>query len=252
MGVTSDLLYRKNRTRRKMVEDLVISIKGEIRFIERATNDTIERVSQILGVPPVIVVTSHGKTVYDFLQEVRLAYEELGRQAKERYGQALSAKVDTAVIENVRRKVLGLDLNTMREGVREFEIAGLTVDKAVTVVWSMVMANVTMDLERVTCMSVRVLGGLVSSSLVSALVFVIWEAIAGYAEGVEMEQRIKELIQAEETIRANSDAIVDCAEQLRDVLIRTQIMLGNVEDRKEFYSRYVLPLTVCSLPLLRA
>jgi len=50
MGFVSDLFYRKNPKRRQMVQDLVISIGGEIRFIERMTNDTIERVNQLLNV----------------------------------------------------------------------------------------------------------------------------------------------------------------------------------------------------------
>jgi len=248
MGFVSDLFYRKNPKRRQMVQDLVISIGGEIRFIERMTNDTIERVNQLLNVQrgP---VRSRETTVYDFLQEVRQAYEELGRHAKEQYGQLLSTEVDTSVVESVRRKVLGLELH---EGVRELEVAGLTLQNAVWIVTAMVTTKVTTDLERLVCISASGLGGLVAGSLVGALVFVIWEAIAGYAEGVEMERRIKELMQAEETLRANSNAVVDCAEQLRVALIRMQVMFDKMGDGKDIYSGYVSPLTLCVPPLLKA
>jgi hypothetical protein len=247
MGFVSDLLYRKNRKHRQMVQDLVMCIGGEIRFIERMTNDTIKQANELLGVQRGPVQSS-GKTVYNFLQEVRQAYDELSRHAKAQYGQLLSADVDTSVIENVRRKVLGLDLCA---GVRELEIAGLTVGQAVWIVTSMVMTGVTECLERLACMSASNLGGLVAGNLVGGLVFVIWEAIAGYAEGVEMEHRIKELMQAEETLRANSDAIGNCAAQLRVALTCMQVKSGNMDDRKDILPGYVSPLIICASPLLR-
>lgn len=242
MGFLSDLIYRENPKRRQQVQGLADSIAGEIRFIERTANDIIERVNKFLNVQrgP---VRSSGKKIDEFLLEVRQAFEDLNRNAKEQYMQ-LSAKVDTTVIESVRQKVLGLDLDCMREGVRELEIAGVKMKDAVGMVTSIVTTSVMTDLEGLVCLSARAIGGLVASSLVGVLVFAIWEAISGLAEGAELKRRIKELEETERTLRSNGSAIANCADQLRFALTVAQIQLGNVGKVTEFSFGYVSPLTL--------
>lgn len=242
MGFVSDLIHRENPQRRQQVQGLADSIAGEIKFIERTANDIIERVNKFLNVQrgP---VSSDGKKIDRFLLEVRRAFEDLNRNAKEQYMQ-LSAKVDTTVVESVRQKVLGLDLDCMHEGIRELEIAGVKMKDAVGMVTTIVTTSVMTDLEGLVCLSVKAIGGLVAGSLAGALVFVIWEAISGLAEGAELKRRIKELEETERTLRSNGTAISNCADQLRFALVVTQIQLGKVGNAKELSFGYVLPLTL--------
>ena len=231
------------------MQGLVDNIVGEIKFIERTTNDIIEKVNKFLDVQrgP---VSSNGKKIDVFLLEVRQAFDDLSRNAKEQYTQ-LSEKVDTTVIESVRQKVLGLDLDRMREGVQELEIAGVKMNKAVGIVTTLVTTNVVTDLEGLVCVSIRSLGGLVAGSLAGALVFVIWEAISGLAEGAELKRRIEELEETERALRENGTVIANSADQLRFALMVIQIHSGKVGDAKEFSFGYVLPSALCMHPLQR-
>ena len=239
MGFVSDLLYRKNPKRRQTVQALADSIGSDIKFIEKATNDTIERVNKFLDVKRE-KVKSNGKTINEFLLEVRQAFEDLGRNAEAQYRQ-LSATVDTAVVENVRRKVQGLDVRRMREAIRELEIAGVTMGKAVAVVASLVTTEVTLHLERTAWASASGLGGLVSGALAGALVFVVFEAISGAVERAELERRIRELTKAEQTMRDNRVAIVNSAEQLYVALIVIELTYDATGAGKGLCSGYVLP-----------
>jgi len=246
MGIVSDLLYQDNPKRRETVQALADSIVGDVNFIEKATNDSIERINKFLTVKREKVM-SRGKTINQFLLEVQQAFADLGRNAEEQY-KVLSATVDTAVVENVRRKVQGLDLKKMREAIRELEIAGWTEGKAVAVVASLVTKEVTMHLEmcleRTAWASVSGLGGLVAGALAGTLVFVIFEAISGAVERAELERRIRELTKAEQTIHDNCVAIVDSAQRLYVALIFIQITSGTAEPGNEFCFGYVSPLTL--------
>lgn len=241
MGFVSDLLYRDNPKRRETVQALADSIASDIKFIEKATNDTIERINKFLSVKREKVKSS-GKTINEFLLEVRQAFEDLGRNAEEEYKQ-LSATVDTAVVDNVRRKVQGLDLKKMREAIRELEIAGVTMGKAVAVVASLATTEVTMHLERTAWASASALGGLIAGAVAGALAFVILEAISGAVERGELERRIRELTKAEQTMHDNRVAIVNSAQQLYVALIVIQLTFDSAGDGKGFSLGYVLPLT---------
>ena len=242
MGFVSDLLYRDNPKRRETVQALADSIASDVKFIEKATNDTIERINKYLTVKRE-KVTSTGKTINAFLLEVRQAFADLGRNAEEQY-KVLSATVDTAVVENVRRKVQGLDLKKMREAIRELEIAGVTMGKAVAVVASLVTTEVTMNLERTVWASASGLGGLIAGALAGALVFVIFEAISGAVERAELERRIRELTKAEQTMHDNRVAIVNSAQQLYVALIVIQLTFDTAGHGKEFSFGYVSLLTL--------
>ena len=221
MGFVSDLLYRDNPKRRETVQALADSIGSDIKFIEKATNDTIERINKFLKVKQE-QVTARGKTINEFLLEVRRAFEQLGKNAEGQYRE-LSARVDTELVERVRRKVQGLDLKKMREAILELEIAGLTMSRAVAVVASLVTTEVTMHLEQTTWASASVVGGFVAGAIAGTLVFVIFEAISGAVERAELERRIRELSKAEETLHENRVAIVNCAQQLYVALIVIQL-----------------------------
>jgi len=243
MGFVSDLLYRDNPKRRETVQALADSIAGDVNFIEKATNDTIERINKFLTVK-CKKVTSSGKTINVFLLEVRQAFADLGRNAEEQY-EKLSVTVDTAVVENVRRKVQGLDLKKMREAIRELKIVGLTLGQAAGIVVSLVTMQLTeVYLERTAWASVSYLGGFVAGALAGTLVFVIIEAISGAVKRAELERRIQELTEAEKTIRDNRDAIVNSAHQVHFALIVMQITSGTAELGNEFSFGYVSLLTL--------
>jgi len=232
MGYVSDLLFSNNPKRRETVQALADSIASDIKFIEKATNDTIERINKFLDVKR-DMVTSRGKTINEFLLDVRQAFEDLGRNAEKQYAQ-LAASVDTAVVESVRRKVQGLDVKKMREAIRELEIAGVTMSKAVAVVASLVTTEVTMHLERSAWASASAVGGLLAGALAGTLVFVMFEAITGAIERAELERRIRELTRAEETMHDNRVAIVNSAQQLYVALIVIQITFDTAGDGKGF------------------
>src|SRR5258706_5685360 len=197
MGFVSDLLYRNNPKRRETVQALADSIGSDIKFIEKATNDTIERINKFLKVKQE-QVTARGKTINEFLLDVRQAFEQLGKNAEAQYRE-LSAKVDTELVERVRRKVQGLDLQKMREAIFELEIAGVTMGRAVAVVASLVTTEVTMHLEQTTWASASAVGGFVAGGVAGTLVFVIFEAISGAVERAGVERGIRELAKAEQT-----------------------------------------------------
>jgi hypothetical protein len=234
MGFFSDLLYRDNPKRREKVQALADSIGSDVKFIEKATNDTIERINKFMDVKRERV-TARGKTINEFLLEVREAFEELGRNAEGQYRE-LCATVDTSVVERVRRKVEGLELRKMREAIRELEIAGVTMGKAVAVVASLATTEVTMHLERTAWASASNLGGIVAGALAGTLVFVMFEAISGAVERAELERRIRELTKAEETMHDNRVAIVNSAQQLYVALIVIQLTFdtdGHMEGHAE-------------------
>jgi hypothetical protein len=232
MGIVSDLLYRDNPKRRETVQALADSIASDVKFIEKATNDTIERINKCLNVKRERVRSS-GKTINEFLLEVRQAFEDLGHNAEEQYKE-LAATVDTTVIENLRRKIQGLDLQKMREAICELEVAGWTVGKAMAVITSLVTTEVTTHLERTAWACASATGGLLAGALAGTLAFVIFEAISGAIERAELERRIRELTKAEQTIHDNRVAIVDSAQQLYVALIVAEVTFGKVGDGKGF------------------
>ena len=225
MGLLSDLLYPENPKLRQNVQDLADSIAGDIRFIEKATNDTIERINIFLDVK-CDKVDSSGKTVDAFLLDVQRAFEQLGRNAEKQYKQ-LSATVDTTVIEKVRRNVLGFDLRRMREAVQELQIAGISMEMAVLVVGLAVTTVVTAILTTTVCVAASVIGGILAGGGVGLIVYAVLEAINGAMERKELERRVRELEKAEKTIRDNRNAIVDCAERLREALIVIRVMAAS-------------------------
>ena len=231
MGFVSDLLYRANPKRRETVQALADSIGGDIKFIEKATNDTIERVNKLLKVQQG-QVTAQGKTINQFLLDVRDAFEQLGKNAEAQYRE-LSVEMDTELVERVRRKVQGLELQKMREAIQELEIAGWTVGKAAGMVASVVVGEVTMQLERTTWASVSVVGGFVAGALAGTLVFVVFEAVSGAVERAELERRIRELTKAEQTLHDNRVAIVNSAQQLYVALILIQLVFDTAGHGKD-------------------
>jgi len=244
MGIVSDLLYQDNPKRRETVQALADSIEGDLNFIEKSTNDSIERINKYLTVKSEKVM-SHGKTINQFLLEVQQAFEDLGRNAEEQYKVLpAKAKVDTATVENVRREVQGLNLEKMREAVPELEIAGWKQGKAMTTVEGLVTKQVMMHLEHTPWASVSHLGGLVSGALARTLVSVIFEAVSGAVERAELERRIRELTEAEQTIRDNRVAIVKSAQQLYAALVFRQIATGIAQPGNALSFRYVSLLTL--------
>ena len=216
MSFVRDLIYPDNPRLRRRVQGLGDSIAGEIKFIERTANDIINRVNNFLNVQQG-PVSSDGKQIGAFLLEVRQAFDDLSLKAKEQYRQ-LSARVNTTVIENIRRQVQGVDLDRMREGIRELELAGVKMKYAVGIFAAVITIDTMMELEALVCLSVRSIGALAAGCLVGALAFVIWEAFAGSTEGKELDRRIKELEKAERTLRDNGTTIANCADELRSAL----------------------------------
>ena len=111
-----DLLFDITKNREKAWK-LVISIKADVKSIEDTTNSAVEMINGYLDMRrgP---VDSRGKTINEFLAQVGQAFEDLEHNAEEQYMQ-LSAMVNTTVIDDLWREVLGLDLGSIIRGLEK-------------------------------------------------------------------------------------------------------------------------------------
>ena len=241
MSFVGDIFFNISESREK-AQNLAISIAADVRSIEDATNSAIEMINGYLDVRrgP---VDSRGKTINEFLSEVRQAYEDLEHNAQEQYTQ-LSATVDTTVIDDLRRSVPGFELGTMAMWMRGFEEVPPKMACALAVIaFAAIAKGVTRHLKETTWRSLSIAGGIIGGALGGGLlVFLTVEAISCAIESKMLKEYIEELTQVERTMREIRRAIVNVADRLKFELMCIQLRSGNVGDGGDFYFGCVLPL----------
>ena len=244
MSFVGDLLFDISESRGK-AQNLAISIAADVRSIEDATNSAIEATNGFLDVRrgP---VDSRGKTINEFLSEVRQAFEDLEHNAEEQYTQ-FSATVDTTVIDDLRRNMAGFELGNMAMWMRGFEEITPKMACALAVIaFAAMVKGVTRHLKETTWRSFSIASGIIGGALGGGLlVFLTVEAISCAIESKMLKEHIEELTQVERTMREIRRAIVNVADRLRFELIAIQLQLGNVGDGRDFFFRCVRPLILC-------
>ena len=240
MDLVGDWLFDISKSREK-ARKLAISLEANVKSIEDTTNSTIETINEYLSVKrgP---VDSRGKSINEFLSEVRQAFEDLERNAEEQYKQ-FSATVGTTVIDDLRHKVPEFDLDNMAKWMWRFE----KIPPVVACVLAMISAGaiarkVTRYLKETKWASFSIAGGVMGGDLGGLLVVFTVEAISCAIENRVLKGYIEELTQAEQTMREIRKAIAKDANKLNCELICIQLKSGNVGDGREFYFRCVKPL----------
>jgi len=219
MSLVGDWLF-DNSTRRDKVRDLAISVAGDIKSIEDATNDAIERINGFLGMKrgP---VDSSGKTINEFLLDVRRAFEALEESAQKQCDQ-LSATVDNTVISSVRSKLLGLDLDNTDKRIPK---VSPTITRYLALETTAKFSEeVTKCLKETKQEHFITTGGLLAGALAGGLVLFIVEVISGVVESAVLEGYIKELTEAASIVRENRRAIVNTADNLHLDLLRIELI----------------------------
>jgi uncharacterized membrane protein len=244
MGIVGELLFDISKSREK-AQKLAISIEADVRSIEDATNSTIEVINGYLYVKrgP---VDSRGKTINEFLLEVREAFEDLKRNAEEQYMELL-ATVDTTGIDDLRYKVLRPDLGNMAKWMQRLEKMPpkILCTLAATAAVAAITKEVMVYLREMKWKSYSFAGGVIGGALGGPLVFIIMEIISRAVESKMLEKYIEELTQAEQTMRKIRKAIVGVADQLKFALMCIQLQSGNVGYGREFYFGCVSRLVMC-------
>ena len=253
MSLVGDWLFDISKSRER-AQELVISLKADVKSIEDTTNSTIEMINEYLSVKrgP---VDSREKSINEFLSEVRQAFEDLERNAEEQYKQ-FSATVGTTVIDDLRHKVPEFDLDNMANWMWRFE----KIPPVVACVLAMISVGaiarkVTRYLKETKWGSFSitgsVMGGIMGGELGGLLVFFTVEAISCTIENRVLKGYIEELTQSEQTMREIRKAIAKDARKLNWELMCIQLRSGNVGDGRGFYFRCVKPLIQsCMSPLL--
>ena len=240
MALVVDWLFDISKSREK-ARKLAISLEADVKSIEDTTNSTIETINEYLHVKrgP---VDSRGKTINEFLSEVRQAFEDLERNAEEQYEQ-FSATVGTTVIDDLRHKVPEFDLGNMAKWMWRFEnIPPVVACVLATISVGAIARKVTRYLKETKWRSFSIAGGVIGGDLAGLLVFFTVEVISCAIENKELKEYIEELTQAEQTMREIRKAIVNDASKLKLELMCIQLKSGNVGDGREFYFRCVKPL----------
>jgi len=80
MGGLSDIFYPDNPKRREHVAALCANISSDIKFIEKAVNDNLEKCNEYLK-EKTALVSSDDKTINQFFLDVRAAFEATDRAA---------------------------------------------------------------------------------------------------------------------------------------------------------------------------
>jgi len=229
MVFVGDLLFDISDSRQR-ARGLAISIEADVRSIEDATNSAIEMMNGYLDVrrEP---VDSRGKTINDFLAEVRQAFEDLEYNATQQYTQ-ISTTTNTTVIDNLRNEMRGFDLVNMTKWIDRFE----TIPPKVACCLAAVSTFGVIMKELMRSMSWRAFsGGIINGGLGGLVVFSVAEAFFCAIERKMLNGYIEELMRAEQTMREIRIAFVRVADRLRFGLISIQISMGNVGDGQPFY-----------------
>ena len=244
MGFVGDLLFDISDSRQR-AQGLAISVAADVRSIEDATNGAIEMINRFLDVKRELV-DSRGKTINDFLAEVRQAFEDLENNAEEQYAQ-LATTVDTTVIDDLRNEMKRFDLGNMTKWMGRFETIPPKVASSLAVItFGAIVKELTNSLKAMAWRSFSIPGGIIGGGLGGLLVFSTVEAISCAIERKMLNRYIKELMRAEQTMREIRIAFVNVADRLRFGLMLIQLRLGNVGDGRPFYFRCVPPLVLCA------
>ena len=237
----------------------MVSIESDVKSIEDATNSATEMINGYLDVRrgP---VDSRGKTIDDFLAEVRQAFKDLEYNATQQYTQlstTIGTTTNTTVIDNLREEMRGFDLVNMTKWMDRFK----TIPPKVACCLAAVSAFGIIVEELMGSMSWRAFaGGIAGGVLGGLVVFSVTEAFFCAIERKVLNGYIEGLTRAEQTMREIRKAFVRVADRLRFGLIAIQISLGNVGDGQPFYFGCVPPLILCvtssnsitASPILRA
>ena len=249
MEFMGDLLFDISDSRQR-AQGLAFNIATDVKVIEDATNGAIDMINRYLDVRREHV-DSRGKTINDFLAEVRQAFEDLEDNAEEQYTE-LAATVDTTVIDDLRNEMQRFDLGNMAKWMGRFETIPPKVAGSLAVItFGAIVKGLTRSLKAATWRSFSI--GIIRSGLGGLLVFSIVETISCAIERKMLNRYIEELTQAEQTMREIRIAFGNVADRLRLGLMLIQLRLGNVGDGRPFYFGCVQPLILCAIaPLLTA
>ena len=243
MDLLGDLLFGISQSREK-AQGLAISIAADVRSIEDATNTAIELINRFLVVKRE-PVDSRGKTINDFLADVRQAFEDLENNAEEQYTQ-LSTTIDTTAIDDLRNKMLGFDLGNMAKWMGRFEAIPPKVACSLAVIaFGAIVKGLTRSLKATPLKSLCIPGSIICGGLGGLLVFSTVEAVSCAIERKMLNKYIGELTQAEQTMREIRKAFVNVADRLKLELMLIQLKSGNVGDGRRFYFGCVSPLLLC-------
>lgn len=241
MVFVGDLLFDISDSRQK-AQGLAISVAADVRSIEDATNNAIEMINGFLDVRRGRV-DSRGKTINDFLAEVRQAFEDLEHNATQQYTQ-LNTTTNTTVIDDLRNEIPEFDLVNMNKWMGRFEtIPPKVAGSLALIAFGVVVKDFTLSLKATPWKSLT--SGIIDGGLGALAVFSIVEAFCCAIEHKILNGYIEELTRAEQTMREIRIACVNVADRLRFGLITIQMSLGNVGDGQPFYFRCVSPLILC-------
>ena len=246
MVFVGDLLFDISDIRRR-ARGLAISVEADVRSIEDATNNAIDMMNGYLDVGQEHV-DSRGKTIDNFLDEVRQAFEDLERNATQQYTQlatTINTTTDTAVINNLRNGMVEFDLVNMNNWMERLETIPPKLGCCLAVfAFGVMVEKLTRSLKATPWRSFT--GGIIGGSLGGLVVFCVTEALCCAIERKMLNGYIEELTRAEQAMRGIRIASVNVADRLRFGLMLIQLRLGNVGDGRPFHFGCVPPLILCA------
>ena len=224
MAFMGDLLFDISYSRRRAWR-LAVSIEGDVKSIEDATNSAIGMINGYLDVKrgP---VDSRGKTINDFLAEVRQAFEDLEYNAKQKYRQlstTIDTTIDTTLIDDLREEMGGVDFVNKTKWMGRFTRIPPKLARHLAAVY----AFAVIVEELMESMSWRAFaGGIIRGGLGGVVVFSVTEALFCAIESKMLKGYIDELTGPAQTMGEIRKAFVRVADQLKYELITIQARLG--------------------------